>query len=125
MLYTDFWKMDEPFCWGPAGDGTRGSILVPDKYAWWRDVIQRVPTAEHSHTWGAQFAVDKSLIRRCGLEYWQRLYAFATSEGLVLDTRKKYTNYEIGIMFEFTWPQIMLGKGATDERGGMRDESEC
>jgi hypothetical protein len=104
--------VDEPYLFGPDNtmDRKRHEILAPDKYAWCEDVIERVPTAEHAHNWGGQFAVDKRLIHRCGREYWQRLLEVALSESLVLATRKRYTRFEIGIMFEFTWPLIMTGR---------------
>jgi hypothetical protein len=110
--YNDRRKMDEPYVFGPGNtvDQKRHEILVPDKYAWCKEVIERVPAVEHAHNWGGQFAVDKRLILRCGRAYWQRLLEVALSESLVLATRKRYTRYEIGIMFEFTWPLIMAGR---------------
>jgi hypothetical protein len=104
-------KMDEPSLFGPwrTPDGKPHEILVPDKYAWWKDVIERVPSVEHRCPWGGQFAADKAVILRWGRDYWLRLLAIARSDGLVLATRKKYTAYEVGMMFEYTWPQILLG----------------
>ena len=56
-------------------------------------------------SWGAQFAVDKSLIRMKPLSYWRRLLDISQMDELVLDGRT-FDSKHVAFLFEFFWWKI-------------------
>ena len=81
-------------------------LSVACKVAWWKQYV-RVPVPRYFvFPQGAQFAVDRELIHRRGLEYWQMLYEMSVMPWLhMADT--KMDNYCTAVMLEQAWPYIM------------------
>lgn len=113
--YNDPRKMDDAYLFLDC-DGKEHGFLVPDKYAWFK-LIGRVPSWKHDHNWGAQFSVTRDKIREISLDEWKTLLHISQQEHLVLATGKRYDNYEIAVMFEYTWPTIFMGERIYETQG--------
>ena len=72
---------------------------------------RRTDIQRFSFTWGAQFAVTRSLIRRHPRSYYQKLYEISLAPEIRLCGRR-FDNLHIGFLFEFFWQIIFCPERA-------------